>query len=101
MAAVKRPKMSFELPAEAPPAIAAAPVAPVAAVQAEPAALAAPQGRGPGRPKVEREGERAHLGGRIDAGVYRRLKAHAAMTGQNTQDLIERAILEWLERAGA
>ena len=97
-AAVKRPKMSFELPAEAPPAIAAAPVA---HVSAEPIPVAAPQGRGPGRPKVEREGERAHLGGRIDAGVYRRLKAHAAMTGQNTQDLIERAILEWLERAGA
>ncbi|WP_158933113.1 hypothetical protein [Acidisphaera sp. S103] len=44
--------------------------------------------------------ERQQLGVRISKAVYQRLKIHGIKSGARDQDLVERAIVELLEREG-
>jgi hypothetical protein len=47
------------------------------------------------RPK-EDEAARKQVGARVTAATYRQLKARAAMKGEKVQDMVERAIAEFL-----
>jgi hypothetical protein len=53
----------------------------------------------PALPKQAKAGaqeERKHVGARVTAATYRQLKARAAMQGEKVQDLVEKAITEFL-----
>jgi hypothetical protein len=46
-------------------------------------------------------GQRQQIGARIPIDTYRKLKVRAVMEGALVQDLVERAIVEFLERSDA
>lgn len=48
----------------------------------------------------KREGEK-RLSLALDGETYRRLRMHAAMTDETHQDILERALVEYLNRANA
>lgn len=47
-------------------------------------------------PKASSKDERKQVGARVTAAIYRQLKARAAMQGEKVQDLVEKAITEFL-----
>jgi hypothetical protein len=99
MTKLARPKMTFNLadPEAAPqPAAAAAQTNPVSAVRAKPE-MAPP----PATPTKIRPAAAVlkQIGTRIDAGAYRKLKAKAALEDVTVQEILARAINQYLGEA--
>ena len=68
----------------------AAPATPKAAEPATPA---------PPAKSVVDSADKQQVGARVTKAVYRELKARAALTGETVQTLVERAIVEFLNKA--